>query len=307
MSINRRTFLSHSALLCGSLFLPASVPGYKEKKAVEPSSNFSLTFLATNWGFEGTWEEFCLKAKDTGYDGIEVWLPGQIKEQDDLFRALEKYKLKYAFLAAGRDPVFEKHLAHFKESVESAVALKPLYVNCHSGQDYFTFEQNKEFIDFTTAVTESSGIKIYHETHRSRMLFAAHITANFIKKVPNLRLTLDISHWCNVHESLLQDQRRTVEEALSRTDHVHARVGHAEGPQVTDPRAPEWQEEVEAHFQWWDQIVKFKKENNQPLTMTAEFGPPNYMPSVPYTGQPLADVWEINTYMMQLWKEKWLT
>ena len=305
MPINRRTFLSHSALLSGSLFLQAQVPGYEENTPVGLSRNFSLTLLATKWGFEGNWDEFCLKAKETGYDGIEVWLPGQKKEQDFLLKALDKYELKFGLLAAGRDSIFEKHLAEFKESVESAVALKPLYVNCHSGQDYFSFEQNKEFIDFTTALANSSGIRIYHETHRSRMLFAAHIAANFIKKVPDLRLTLDISHWCNVHESLLQDQQKAVEQALSRTDHIHARVGHAEGPQVTDPRAPEWQKEVDAHFHWWDQVVKHKKENNQPLTMTAEFGPPNYMPSVPYTGQPLADLWEINAYMMRLWKERY--
>ncbi|MEX2336314.1 MAG: TIM barrel protein [Fulvivirga sp.] len=306
MSINRRTFLSQSALLSGSFFIKPATGGFGYKKTEKSQNDFSLTLLATNWGFKGTWDEFCKKTKETGYDGIEVWLPGEKKEQENLFEAIEKHKLKYAFMAAGASDNLEDHLSQFRKSVEDAVAYKPLFVNCHSGKDYFTFEQNKKLIDFTTALSDSSGVKIYHETHRQRMLFAAHITADFIKSIPDLRLTLDISHWCNVHESLLQDQQKAVELTLERTDHIHARIGHAEGPQVTDPRAPEWKKEVEAHFQWWDKVVQHKMDKNQPLTMTAEFGPPNYMTTVPYTLKPLADLWEINTHMMRLWKERYL-
>ncbi|MEX2592167.1 MAG: TIM barrel protein [Anditalea sp.] len=305
MSINRRTFLSQSALLSGSFFLKDQISEYENSTSFKIPSHFSLTILATNWGFKGSWDEFCAKAKETGFDGIEVWLPGQKKGQEDLFEAIEKYELKYAFLAAGRENNFEKHLAQFQESVENAVAFKPLFVNCHSGRDYFTFEQNKQFIDFTTALTQSSSVRIYHETHRGRMLFAAHIAKNFIGKIPGLRLTMDISHWCNVHESLLDDQQETIDLAISRTDHIHSRVGHAEGPQVTDPRDPGWKKEVKAHFQWWDQVVKHKIEAKHPLTMTAEFGPANYMATVPYTHQPLADLWDINAYMMRLWKERY--
>jgi hypothetical protein len=32
-------------------------------------------------------------------------------------------------------------------------------------------------------------------------------------------------------------------------------------------------------------------------TFTAEFGPPGYMPTVPFTGKPVADLWEVNQWM----------
>jgi hypothetical protein len=32
--------------------------------------------MATNWGFNGNAQAFCEKAKKEGYNGIEVWLPG---------------------------------------------------------------------------------------------------------------------------------------------------------------------------------------------------------------------------------------
>ncbi len=268
-------------------------------------ANFSLTLLATNWGFSGSWDAFCARAKETGYDGVEVWLPQEKDQQDQLFTALQKHKLKFGFLAGSGAANFNEHLAQFQKAVEGAVSFKPMFVNCHSGRDYYSFKQNKELIDFTTSLSKSSGVPIYHETHRSRILYAAHVTKEFLEQIPALRLTLDISHWCNVHESLLHDQPEAVALAMSRTDHVHARVGHAESPQITDPRAPEWVNEVEAHFKWWDQIVKQKIAAGQPLTMTAEFGPPNYMPALPYTRQPLADLWEVNAHMMQLWKTRY--
>lgn len=36
-----------------------------------------------------------------------------------------------------------------------------------------------------------------------------------------------------------------------------------------------------------------------------EFGPPDYMPTVPYTRQPLSDQWAINVYMMQLLRKRY--
>lgn len=306
MPVNRRTFISQSALLSGSVLFRGSHYEKENKVPFKVPANFSLIMLASNWGFDGSLDEFCTKAKETGYDGIEVWVPQQEEEQEKLMAAVTKHQLAYGLLAGGGDSDFEKHLDQFQQAVEKAAALKPLFINCHSGRDYFTFKQNRQLIDFTTKISQATGIKISHETHRSRMLFAAHIAKNFIEKLPDLRLTLDISHWCNVHESLLQDQEETVNLALSRTDHVHARVGHAESPQITDPRAPEWQKEVMTHIQWWDQVVKHKIDAGQPLTMTAEFGPPNYMAAVPYTRQPLVDLWDVNAHMMQLWRERYI-
>jgi sugar phosphate isomerase/epimerase len=182
---------------------------------------------------------------------------------------------------------------------------RPLYINNHSGKDYFSFDDNKKFIEHTQALAKETGQLIYHETHRGRMLFAAHITRNFLEKYPDLRLTLDISHWCNVHESLLADQKETIDLALSRTEHIHARIGHPEGPQVNDPRAPEWENTVKQHFEWWDKIVERKKRNGERVTFLTEFGPPDYMPTYPYTKQPLADQWAINVHMMHLLRKRY--
>jgi sugar phosphate isomerase/epimerase len=261
--------------------------------------------MATNWGFNGDAAAFCEKAKKEGYNGIEVWLPGDEKSRKEIADAAAKNNLSLAFLYGGSDKDPVKHMQQFTEGVQNALAYKPIYINCHSGKDYFTPEQNSEFIEYTGPLSAKSGIPIYHETHRGRSLFAAHVTGEFIKKIPGLRLTFDVSHWCNVHESLLGDQEGTLTRVLDRVDHIHARVGHPEGPQVNDPRAPEWESAVKAHMNWWDSVAERKRKEGKRLTILTEFGPPDYLPTLPYTRQPVASQWDINVYMMNLLRKRY--
>jgi hypothetical protein len=213
--------------------------------------------------------------------------------------------LKLGLLAGGHDVNPTLHKKQFADAIDRAISLKPIYINCHSGKDYFSFEDNVEMLTMTFKRSTESGIPIYHETHRGRMLFAAHVSKTFIDRFKDLKLTLDISHWCNVHESLLGDQQISVEAALARTSHIHARIGHAEGPQVNDPRAPEWKNEVKAHFDWWDKVIARKKAEGQSITFLTEFGPPNYMQTLPFSGQPVSDQWAINKYMMETLRKRY--
>jgi len=259
---------------------------------------FNLLIFATNWGFTGSWNDFASKIKPMGYDGAELWYPTDPAERTEVFSAFKNHGLKLGFLIGGWERDFAKHLDQFTSSLEGAAAQKPIYINCHSGRDHYSFDQNKKFIELTTKVSKSTGVPIYHETHRSRILYAAPIAKQFMDSLPDLRITFDVSHWCNVHECLLEDQPETLSKTLERVDHIHARIGHAEGPQVNDPRAPEWKDAVQAHFAWWDTVVSRKKKEGRLMTFLTEFGPVDYMPALPYTRQPLADQWEINKYML---------
>jgi len=71
-------------------------------------------------------------------------------------------------------------------------------------------------------------------------------------------------------------------------------------------RAPEWGEVVKQHFAWWDEVVQNKiKAGAKYLTILTEFGPPNYLPALPYTRQPVANQWEINVYMKDLLRKRY--
>jgi sugar phosphate isomerase/epimerase len=307
--LNRRNFLQTSSSATTALLL-TSLEGIASSRLpnLTMSDTFKLKLLATNWGFPGSLEEYCAKVKKEGYDGIEIWWPLEKKDQDELFTCLKKYELEVGFLCAGSDSNYQKHFDQFIQMIDAAAKesiQRPLYINCHSGRDYFAYEQGKTFIDHTILLAKSTGIKICHETHRSRLLYSAPVARHYMETIPDLRVTFDVSHWCNVHESLLENQEDTVDMTLQRVDHIHARIGHPEGPQVNDPRAPEWDHAVKAHIAWWDKVVELKKRKGDTLTVLTEFGPPDYMPTLPYTRQPLADQWAVNVYMMQLLRSRY--
>jgi hypothetical protein len=178
-------------------------------------------------------------------------------------------------------------------------------VNSHTGRDIFSMAQNREIFSAASKLEKELGVPVAHEIHRGRVTFSTLSTMALIDAVPDVRLTADFSHWCCVHESLLEDQAESVKRAIAHTHHIHSRVGHAESPQVTDPRAPEWSKEVSAHMQWWQSTVDARKAAGaESLTICPEFGPPNYMATLPGTGTPVADQWAVNVYMKDFLKER---
>jgi hypothetical protein len=75
---------------------------------------------------------------------------------------------------------------------------------------------------------------------------------------------------------------------------------------VSDPRAPEWANALNAHLKWWDKIIAARRaEGLSQFTITPEFGPPPYLPTLPYTCQPVASQWDINVHMMNLLRARY--
>jgi sugar phosphate isomerase/epimerase len=213
-----------------------------------------IKFLCPKWGSVNiTWDNFCARAKQAGYDGIETPIPTE--EKDQIIASVKKHDL----LLIGQyyqsfEKDYELHKQSLKIHLENLASAHPLLIDSQTGKDFFTSAQNSELFRLAKEVSDTTGIVIAHETHRNKALFAAHVTKNLLVSNPNVVITADFSHWCNVSESLLEQQQDAVDLAISRTIHIHARVGHAESAQVTDPRAEEWDTEVKAHLKWWDKI-----------------------------------------------------
>lgn len=262
-----------------------------------------IKFFCPLWGsgdldFTG----FAEKVKSSGYDGIEMSLPADKNEKEFILKTIRNHDL--LFLAQHYETAttdFNAHKKEYTERITGLAAANPVLVNTQTGKDFFSFEQNAELIDISYQIAREHGVRLVHETHRGKFSFAAHITANFIERIPYLRLGFDVSHWCAVAESFLENQEQNVDLAIERADHIHARVGHPEGPQITDPRAPEWKDAVNIHVEWWKRIIeRNRKEGKDYITITSEFGPYPYMTLLPYTMQPITNQWDVNVYMMNL-------
>jgi sugar phosphate isomerase/epimerase len=268
-----------------------------------------IQFFCPRWGSDLNWDAFMQKVKAAGYDGIEYGIANEAP-REEIAEVLELAKQHGLLIIAQHygtyDADFNTHYNNYTAWFQKIKRFDFARVNSQTGKDFFSFDEVKFLLAVADDYSKSTGIPVSHETHRNKFTFAAHITKDYLNRIPGLKLTLDISHWICVAETYLEDQQQAVELAIARTEHIHARVGYPEGPQVPDPRIDEWQHSVNTHLAWWDKVIERRRTEGQPtFTICPEFGPAPYMVPLPQTGQPIANQWDVNVYMMNLLKERY--
>lgn len=263
-----------------------------------------ILYFCPHWGNTMPFEAFCRRVRKAGYEGVEMDLPLERDQRNTILQILQDQGLLLvAQYWQSLEPIFRDNRHNYRRHLENLVAAQPLLINTQTGRDHFTLAQNLTLVRDAAVLSKASGIPICHETHRGKFLYSIPVFLEAIRAEPSMLLTLDASHWCTVHESLLHNQEAGVQRAIRATAHVHTRVGHEEGPQVNDPRAPEWKGHLDRHFAWWDAVVA--RHRGRELTMTTEFGPAPYMPAAPRTKRPLADQWAVNTHMLSLLRQRY--
>jgi sugar phosphate isomerase/epimerase len=260
-----------------------------------------LLFAAPRWPvMDLSPADFCARAVSAGFDAVEVF--GETMRDEAAWRdVLDTHGL--ALVGAVWTPPGSpaEHLRSLDEQLARLVRLGAALANVQLGSDLFEAEDAAALVADALACAAGHGLPMVVETHRSRPTFSAPTTARLLRAVPEVWLCADLSHWMVVHESdTLDEVAAHVDAALARTAHVHARIGFSQGPQVPDWRAPEWSGHVERYVGWWQRVVDARATAGaERLVITPEFGPPPYAPTRPGTGQPLADVWELNVALRE--------
>ena len=267
-----------------------------------------IRILSPQWGHEDLPVAiFFDKIADAGYDGIDTWLPDDRDERKTFLNQIEKRNFTFVahqHSAAGHN--FKGFQASFKRNLQSCAEANPVLINSHTGRDYFTTEQNLALVDIAAEIAAKTNIPIVHETHRGRMGYSPQSAEIIFSARPEMEVTADFSHWVCVTESMLDNFSQTLLAAISKTRHIHARVGFEQGPQINDPRAPEWAYALNCFLAWWDAIMKAnEKKGRNMLTITTEFGPFPYMPAFPFTREAVANQFEINCFMKDLLAERY--
>jgi sugar phosphate isomerase/epimerase len=238
-----------------------------------------VKFYAPRWGSDTVaWPAFSQQVAAEGFKGVEVYPLQTPHEKAALLQSLEDNGLELALLHAemveGRD--FERYKTALRRNLYALAeyqtnAIKPRFINTQTGREYYTKDQMAECFAICDEISKEIDTPVIQETHRNKWSYAAHVVEQYLKDFPGVRLGLDLSHWVCVSESYLQDQPEAVELAIQHADHIHARVGHIEGPQVTDPRTPENAEALQYHLNWWDRWVSVQKEKGlEYCTITPE-------------------------------------
>ena len=268
----------------------------------------NIQYLCTRWGSDGLPPtEFIGRVRDAGYDGVEIGLGDDDPAADEVLRLAAAEGMTIVTMhCVTQHADTAVHCREFAVRLRRAASFRPAFINSHTGRDFFNLPQNLEVFAVASQVEEETGVAIYHETHRGRCLHAPWRAAEVLAERPDTKLVLDASHWCTVSESLLEDQEDALASLFPAVRHIHARVGHAQAPQVSDPRAPEWEPALQAHLRWWDLVVSARRAAGaKTLTITPEFGPPPYLPVLPWSQQPVGSQWEMNVHMMQLLRARY--
>jgi sugar phosphate isomerase/epimerase len=267
----------------------------------------SLLFFSL-WGFQGSLALALETAERGGFDGLELNIrhPCLLADADGPARLRDRGRPLVLEVVTGGGYVPqlgctpEQHLEELGELLHRCVGLQPHRVTVLTGSDAWPLERQRSFLAEALALAEATGLVVSFETHRSRCLGMPWTIAPLLDGLPGLRLTADLSHWCVVAERLMTPDLEPVQVMADRVDHIHARVGHAQGPQVSHPFAPEHAEALAAHLACWQLFTeRAVKRGAPPPSFTPEFGPDGYMPTLPFTDQPVADLLTINTAMAQ--------
>lgn len=291
-----------------------------------------LSLYRTLWGVikagDGpyTMAEALPKIKELGYDGIECGTIFAMNEGRENFKAMLAHNdLKWIGMTFSGGPDFiipgayeqypehpkqgrgvVQHLDVWKAQVEEALEMGASKVNSHSGYDYFTRSEAEQFFYQAQEFEKNIEVPILHETHRKRVLGFPWVAREILPSFPTLKLTADLSHWVCTAETNCDDPELNacIQQFASQVHHIHARIGYDHGPQVPDPRAPMWEPYNVGFSRWFEMIWKAQLARGETeSTFEPEHGPPSYQVCDPNTGVPLADVWDVNTWVGERGKQ----
>jgi hypothetical protein len=256
-----------------------------------------IEFYKTLWGMSGSLDEKLDQIAEAGYEGWEDW----IRPHFEIRRPTEERGLRYMAMVQGVEDQDQ-----FRRDLGEAEDAGAVGATIHAGSCFWTIDRARSYFEAALESCAMVQIPVNFETHRGRLLYEPLSAAALMREFPDLHLCADFSHWTVVTESLLGGCTEELSLAISRTRHIHARVGHEEGPQVPDPRAAQWLGHVEAHERWWDAIRAARLEAGaEALTIDPEFGPPNYMWTDPQDSRPLSSLWDVSAWMRDRLKARW--
>lgn len=268
-----------------------------------------LALYKTLWGHDGSLDDAIRDGKAAGFQGIEGPAPLDSAAREEFFETMRSSGLDWIAEVSSCTPAGQyvplpgrsvaEHLQSLEEGILLSMPGAPRFINTMAGYDAWSFSDSLRFYQGVVGLQEQFGIVISVETHRGRSTYNPWQTRDLLLALPELRITCDFSHWCVVSERLILDESSDILMlAAEHAHHIQPRVGYAQGPQVPDPRAPEHADVLAAHERWWDCVWESMAARGfSRFTMTPEFGPDGYLQCAPFTGVPVADLWEINRWI----------
>lgn len=108
-----------------------------------------VKILCPLWGNEnGDIEAFMERIANAGFDGIDTWLPEDKYKREQFLKLGERFNfLLVTHQHQANGDTFKQFKSSFLNYLDMSREGDPLFINSHTGKDYFSFNQNLELID----------------------------------------------------------------------------------------------------------------------------------------------------------------
>jgi hypothetical protein len=155
-----------------------------------------INYCCTYWGCEqDSPNVFVDKVLAAGYEGIEISLPPTpetftphfLKELENI----RKDKPNFIFIAQhltspGTDSV-EQYIRNMEKNLLELCSYKPTFINSHTGKDFYSFDDNCRVLEAALTMSQKTGVRILHETHRCRFSFHTAMLLPYLEKFPEFK------------------------------------------------------------------------------------------------------------------------
>src|SRR5712691_5531342 len=262
-------------------------------------SLWSLTKLPMN-GPEWSLAEKCRRVREAGFEAIECWLNDE--NEREIADALQAEGLR---LALGHHPF---SVEDTRKTVERAKRLGADYIFAQPADAFIAEDAAVALVRDGHAVASDAGVPYFMETHRNCCTETLAQTYRLLKRLPEIRITADLSHFFVIGEFYGWESERLPERlapVLERVSSLHGRISNGEQIQVDvgdgSGRLPQVYVEI------WAQGMRAWLRDARPgdvLPFASELGPPAYAIVDP-SGREISDRWEQSLVMKRLAQQAW--
>ncbi|WP_229692245.1 sugar phosphate isomerase/epimerase family protein [Paenibacillus radicis (ex Gao et al. 2016)] len=259
-------------------------------------------------GREWSTEERFARIAEAGYDGINGFLPAK-EEAGQWNRLLEEYGLSFSVNAYPRNA---EDMRAFLQEAQAYGAERIQYVNAQVLTPFVTGESALELLRDIQGLSAEAGIPVFVETHRGTITQDLIRSAEYVRAIGNLKLTIDYSHYVLAGEMhhVPDEAEALLQQLLVQTSSIHARVSN--GEQIQVDVGEHGDHPMLVHYKrWWADGMRHwlrQAAPGQKFPFVCELGPASYAITTDEAGgrtKEISDRWTQSLYFQQLARTLW--
>ena len=250
-------------------------------------------------------EQVCEMVASAGFDGMAIDLGASDVEVAHAVRPhMEAYGLTPLIVA------FPKTIESLEDTLHMAADFGAPFVDVIGQVMPIALEDMVPVIETWMAMSDRIGVPIQFETHRNCITNDLYTTLQLIKRIPEMRICADLSHYVVDREfwfPLSDHDLALISRILQRSDSFQGRVASRQQIQL-QLDFPQHQKWVDLFKGWWREGIASWRDRNDSgdCIFVCELGPPEYAMTGP-DGREMSNRWYeaqvIKTWVEEIWQD----